>query len=56
MASLKIDPKYSKSSNYIKYMYVEMWKSMYEIMLNESEYKKMALVMLEFQKNMVQNK
>lgn len=40
MASLKIDPKYSKSSNYIKYMYVEMWKSMYEIMLNESEYKK----------------
>lgn len=40
MASLKIDPKYSKSSNYMKYTYVEMWKRMYEIMLNESEYKK----------------
>lgn len=54
MASLKIDSKYSKSSNYMKYTYVEMWKSVYEIMLNES--KKMTLVVLEFQKNVVQNK
>lgn len=56
MTSLKIDSRYSKTSNYMKYTYVEMWKSVYEIMLNESEYKNVTLVMLGFQKNMIQNK